>query len=98
MINISISKSLTNYHIDINGHAGSGTAGNDIVCAGVSALAYTLRTQAMKINALDKFDESDGIKLDINRSWQSDEAVDTLSSGFQLMAITYPKNIKLKFS
>lgn len=42
MINIDIYQTIWRYGIRISGHAGHGTEGNDIVCAGVSVLLQAL--------------------------------------------------------
>lgn len=42
MIDIYYARSGDTHELQISGHAGYSRVGNDIVCAGVSAIAYTL--------------------------------------------------------
>lgn len=42
MIDIHYAQSGDTHELQISGHAGYSRVGNDIVCAGVSAIAYTL--------------------------------------------------------
>ena len=57
MTNITTKETDKHVTVDIVGHAGYAEQGKDIVCAGVSTLAYTL------INNLDR--ENGGIKYSI---------------------------------
>lgn len=88
----------------IQGHAGAGKKGEDIVCAGVSALANTL---AANVRHWDKFQKLDGQpktflqegfgEISCNpkpRYEQSVKQVFTaICAGFELCAVSAPEHV-----
>lgn len=86
--------------ITIKGHSGYAPIGEDIVCAGVSTLAYTLRARLEEIKAWD-YDVKDKhgemtISCTITPYDQDmEEAVEFAMTGFKLMAKHYPKWVKV---
>jgi uncharacterized protein YsxB (DUF464 family) len=96
------------YHRDINrvsveGHAQSGEAGHDLVCASVSTLTYTL---ASFVQNMKKARQSYNPKTDLK---EGDAVIsceppsrykgavtlvfDSICAGFELLAKDYPDNI-----
>ena len=94
MIEVKVRKN----HIEVSGHAGHAPPGQDIVCAGVSALTQTL---AESVSALpeDKieYDVSSG-RADIyygNLSEASRTLVDSFFIGICLIADRFPDNVRI---
>ena len=88
------------YHLKAQGHADyAKDKGDDIVCAGVSALFYTLANYLEYIGAED-IDANDEGEFDINcKALHYDKAVHTAFRmtvfGIALMEEQYPNNISL---
>lgn len=93
--------------INITGHAGFSDS-NDIVCAAVSALSYTLmqRIQDMdNFNAFDRMccDFKDGaVHVDAipHKAYEEElyTTVRTILTGFELLNNRYPNNVFLDFT
>ena len=96
------------YHRDLNrvtveGHARSGEAGHDLVCASASILAYTLAAFVNNMKAAGQtrcptIELSEGHALiDCNTSNKYKNSVkiafDAICGGFELLANDYPQNI-----
>lgn len=87
----------------IHGHAGAGTAGEDIVCASVSSAAYMTAntiTEILRVNASVAVDEDGEMFLRIPKR---DIAVcRDLLAGFKLHLLAleeqYPKNIFVNYT
>ena len=88
------------FHLRIDGHAGSAPKGEDLVCAGVSALAFAL------LQAMTDFDgseavveEEDGI-IDVRCDPAPYEVIaceavmDAFAGGLSLLASEYPQYVK----
>ena len=87
----------------VNGHAGHGKKGKDIVCAAVSTLFYTLGESLMQSSsmlseeALVKDEEGDGyIVCCPKEEYEGNIARTywTVLVGMQMIAEQYPKNVK----
>lgn len=86
------------FHIRIEGHAGSAPKGEDLVCAGVSALGFALLLAAGEedYNAEIETDEDSGV-IDVrcrpSGLWGRDHCgvmMETIAGGLELMAGQYP--------
>lgn len=99
------------YHRDLNrvsveGHAQSGEAGHDLVCASASILAYTLAAfvDNMKSAGQSKYptvELKEGyalISCNAPKRYKSSVtlAFDTVCAGFELLAKNYPDNISFE--
>ena len=91
------------YKIDIEGHAGYGAYGTDIVCAAASMLFYTL-AQTLNARSVDGFKVSESGDETIRRvecapSADEREAVsvvyETIMHGFTALASSYPEYVSL---
>ena len=88
------------FHIHVEGHAGAGKPGEDIVCAGISTLGFTLIAAADDYNMELFLNEADGV-MDVRCSpseetkEQCRTVFDTLAQGYELLAAKYPDNIKM---
>ena len=88
-------------HIDgftLRGHAGMGTAGNDILCAGVSSAAYmTANTLTELCGAKADIRTDDGM-MSLSLS-ETDETIQKILEGFLLhlngLQEQYPKRIQV---
>ena len=85
--------------ISVKGHAGYAKAGQDIVCAGISTLAQTLVASIEELTE-DKIEYviQPGT-VDIkhgNLSEQAQLLVNSFFVGVEMIANTYPKNVRCK--
>ena len=89
--------------VTIEGHAGSGPKGHDLVCAAVSALALTL---AGNVSYMQAQDAVHGVSIDLKegnaeiqctayRRYKDSVAqiYRAICVGFELLATKYPENI-----
>ena len=89
--------------VSISGHAFSGEAGHDLVCAGVSALAYTL---AANVGNMEEMGQAEDVKIKLEKgsgtvrckaSEGCEDMVrrifEAVCVGFELLCASYPKNI-----
>ena len=105
MTNITVEKKGDRHILHIEGHAGYGTHGNDIVCAAVSILGYTWLNELLIMEERKQVKnvsyEEDNGKLLIEFSG-GDNAVntayETILTGFEALQQNYSENIKTRFS
>ena len=89
--------------VSIRGHAFSGEAGHDLVCAGVSALAYTL---AANVGNMEDQGQAKEVKINLDKGHgvirckavegcedMVRRIFEAVCVGFEVMAINFPKNI-----
>ncbi len=85
-------------HIRVSGHAGHAPPGQDIICAGVTALVQTL-VESVETLTADKIEyEISPGKADIyygNLSEQSKVLVDSFFIGICMIADEFPDNVRL---
>ena len=92
--------------VTIEGHAGSGPEGHDLVCAGVSALALTL---AGNISYMEAQEAVHGVIIDLGEGSaelqctpyrrykdSAQQIFRAICVGFELLATKYPMNISYK--
>ena len=89
--------------VTVEGHAGAGPEGHDLVCAGVSALALTLagnvsymEAQEAVRNVILKLDEGNAeIQCSPYRRYRDsvEQVFRSICVGFELLATKYPDNI-----
>ncbi len=99
------------YHRDRNrvtveGHAHSGEAGHDLVCASASILAHTLAALAknmeaaghVKYNTVELTEGHALISCNVPSRYKNvvSFAFDAICAGFELLARDYPDNISYK--
>lgn len=87
------------YHLKAEGHAGYATGGDDIVCASVSTLFYTLANYLEQIGADDLVgNDEDDFLIECTALFQ-DEAVHTAFRmtvfGLSLISEEYPDNVSV---
>ena len=91
--------------ITVTGHADY-NPGNDIVCAGISTLSYTLLNylrQAEKhhwINGYSYTGEPGDIRMEFKVHWlfnrEISTAIDVLRTGMEMLAAHYPDKIRVE--
>ena len=92
--------------LTINGHALSGEAGHDLVCAGISTLAYTLANFVYNSvsfgSATDHIVRLENgyaeISCKAKRSFRATITLgfDNICAGFDILARRYPDNVKFE--
>ena len=101
MINVTYYREYN--RVTVEGHAGSGPEGHDLVCAAVSALALTLagnvaymETQEAVRNVITDLKEGNAqIHCTPYRRYKDsvEQIFRAICVGFELLATKYPKNI-----
>lgn len=91
------------HRVSITGHAGGGEVGNDIPCASVSTLAYTLATFVKNMEAAGqvryptvKLCEGDAlISCECARRYEGGITLvfDSICAGFEMLSGEYPENV-----
>ena len=87
-----------------SGHAGFATTGRDIVCAGVSALAFAAAEYLMQMRTWGKLEREPVIALEpgeirlecspkITAEEEAEHVFRMLEIGFRLIAKSYPNNV-----
>lgn len=103
MINIEFHPDA--YRIDIVGHAEYGEKGEDIVCAGVSTLFYTLAESLYEVrdmmeeNIVFNYEDGTGhIECKPKSEYEANVSLIywTILKGFDLVARNYEKNVKFE--
>lgn len=99
MVKVTYQSRDNKYRLSIDGHAGYKPAGEDIVCAGVSAIAYSLMGY-LELNK-DKTSFLD-IRHDNGRVYTCCCGTDTIGAAFQMaitglemIAASYPQNVSV---
>lgn len=107
MITVDIDNSFGSYKATIEGHAGYDDCGVDIVCSAVSILAYTLAETANRMHIEGKMCDPPAIVMDVGMSSitcfpdnryteEMDYAFRFFLTGIELLAQSYPENVRLK--
>lgn len=85
---------FTDRHMTVQGHAGYGVKGQDVVCAAVSALVYAL---------VATLEETDNIRETVIRSGyatvaakENDRAFDVVRGGIAQIAARYPAYVTME--
>ena len=91
------------HRLTVEGHAGSGEAGHDLVCASASILTYTLASFVSnlsdagqvkaKVIKLDEGDARVSCKTNVKHKSAVTLVFDSICAGFELLAKNYPENI-----
>lgn len=101
MITVKINKWRYVYKIRISGHAGYGKEGNDIVCAGVSSLAYALSTGLKDILHKNEVDAKNA-SMEYSATWKEHndvwvwKLINAIENGLEWIANQYPENLKME--
>lgn len=100
---IEIKFNPTNYTLDVDGHANHGEKGEDIVCAAISALFYTLAESLYAYEDMMEedinFSDEDGnghISCKPKAEYEANVSLIywTILNGFEVVSRHYEKNVK----
>ena len=96
---IRIDDTPEEYSLEVKGHSGYAQAGQDIVCAGVSTLTFTLM-QILHDNNVLEYNclQDDGyIFLSFAKRFgnELEEALNVINTGFSMMANSYPEYVSI---
>lgn len=88
--------------LSLEGHAGAGRWGSDIVCAAASILAYTGAAAAQQLYREGQLQQRPQIKLKpgsarivVENADAARSMLDVICTGYALLAVRYPKNVLL---
>lgn len=104
---IEITYDRSNNRVRILGHAGAGEKGEDVVCAGVSALAQTLAANVRHWQACGKLRKDADISLSDGEgliSWEPKHGYEAatrqvavaICAGFELIAVELPQYVSFR--
>ena len=104
---IEITYDRSNNRVRILGHAGAGEKGEDVVCAGVSALAQTLAANVRHWQASGKLKKEADISLSDGEgliSWEPKHGYEaatrqvavSICAGFELIAVELPQYVSFR--
>ena len=104
---IDITYDRSNNRVHILGHAGYGKKGEDVVCAGVSALAQTLAANVRHWQASGKLRKDADISLSDGEgliSWEPKHGSEAatrqiavaICAGFELIAVELPQYVSFR--
>ena len=89
----------------LNGHAGAGKWGEDIVCAAASILTYTAAASAGQLYRAGKMKTAPRIRLlpgsalvEMELCQETEGLMNVIRNGYTMLALRYPENVKLEES
>lgn len=104
MINISIIRDKESFiwEFTIRGHAMYARSGKDIVCAAVSAVAYTALGGLQELCGIENYSDEDGymkcsLPLDVTQEQKARAGIilDTMVIGLRQIELVYPKFVSV---
>lgn len=100
MLTVKLLEQEAKLTLSLNGHAGAGKWGEDIVCAAASILAYTAAASARQLYREEKLTQRPHIQLEpgnarivVETCEAACQMLDVVCMGFGLLAVRYPKNV-----
>lgn len=106
MIKVIVRLSAQPYYFELSGHAGAGTRGNDLVCAGISSVSQTALiglTDVLGIDVETTIDEDKGyLKVVLPDNLPTRQAEDarlviaTMCAGIKDFESGFPKYVNLE--
>ena len=94
MIHIRYQRRRGGHRLEITGHAQHGPAGQDIVCAGVSAISWALLGYLDGRGMLeDAWADKGAMLLYIRDGDRAQAAIEMAMTGYQLLREKYPQNV-----
>lgn len=101
MTYVNFEQSWDNNTLSVSGHAGFSTAGNDIVCAGVSAVTYALLGWLENNRDSGIFVSSDvqsgEVLIQAGRTKEADTAFEVALIGLLQIAQSYPDHVAVSY-
>ncbi len=106
MIKAIVRLSAQPYYFELSGHAGAGTRGNDLVCAGISSVSQTALlglTDVMGLKVKTTIDEDKGYlkvvlpeNLSVRQAEDARLIIATMCAGIKDFGSGFPKFVKLE--
>lgn len=101
MITVNLSEGKNSLSLRVEGHAGAGAWGKDLVCAAASILTYTAAAQTRQLYRRGILRTRPHIrlapgkaKLFMENCPEAKQMLEVLCTGFDLLALRYPKNVQ----
>lgn len=99
MVHIHYSRDGNEHHLQITGHAGYAPAGQDIVCAGISALSCALLEHLRQTGtAAEAACRRGALRLRCGAGGRADSAFQMALAGYRIIAKTYPQHVAVDIS
>ena len=102
MLKITYTEGENALSLRLEGHAGAGKWGSDIVCAAASILTYTAAAVAQQLYRQGALQAAPHIRLQpgsatvaLERCEAAKGLMDVICTGYSLLAVRYPKNVDL---
>lgn len=96
MIKILYRKTEDSFKLKITGHAGYAKKGEDVVCAGISTLYFTLGNYLEKnCDHFSCIENRNGNAELLAYGKEAVAALDVILTGFEMMQAEYPENIQV---
>ena len=96
MIKVTARKRKKGWKVQMEGHAGSGEAGHDLVCAAASMLLQGCVYGLKKHGAGIREQMTKGkATIYTTRGVEADARVETMLDGLELLAVSYPDNVTM---
>lgn len=107
MLSVEFKADQKSISFSAKGHAGAGPKGYDLICASASMLAYTLAGVMQRMNEESSLHEKANMLLEEGNSHIKARPVEgrynecmhafyVIQTGYELLAKSYPKYVKLK--
>ena len=99
MIHIRYQRRRGGHRLEITGHAQHGPAGQDIVCAGVSAISWALLGYLDGRGLLeDAWADKGAMLLYIRDGDRAQAAIEMAMTGYQQLKEKYPQNVEVIYA
>ena len=95
MIEVKARRRKTGWKIAVEGHAGAGEKGHDLICAAASMLVQGLAYHLRKQKDTGLYTEMKDGKAEVFCSPEADAAVAVILDAFELLEKNYPGNVKV---
>ena len=92
MVTIMYAEKNKNFSLKLDGHAGF-NPGNDIVCAGVSAITETLISLMEDFEEISILEESGHVEIEGKLNNEIEKYLHFAITGYQGISMTYPDNV-----
>jgi uncharacterized protein YsxB (DUF464 family) len=97
MINIELKGTEKEYCLKVRGHSGYAPIGEDIVCAGVSALVLNFASFTVVVGGKIIEMKPAYSEIILQRNKHSELIAETFKNSFETMTVRYGKYIKFSF-
>ena len=103
MLKITYTEGEESLCIRLEGHAGAGKWGKDIVCAAASILAYTAAASARQLYREGKLTSAPYVRLqpgdallEMEICPETENLMNVIRNGYTMLSLRYPKFVRLE--